>query len=329
MSWSIFARCSASCASRALRFSRAAATTDGFRPRRAGDLEREAAAGRSVEQLVGRRERLGVEAERRARDALRRRRVRLQRVVVARRDRPSRRGGGSDRRSATPSAPPSIGSVPEPTSSSSTSAGVASAAIHRRDVGDVRRERAQARVDRLLVADVGEDRSEHRQPRSVGGRNPQAGLRHQREQPGGLERDGLAAGVRTGDEQAPSPAESILIVTGTGVLQQRMPRRLQLERAVGRQRRLDAVDRLREARARLQHVELGRRLDRPLQVGRARAERVGQRQQNPPDFFGFLLLERDDVVVDLDGAERLEKQARAARRRAVHDAGNRRCGARP
>ena len=101
-----------------------------------------------------------------------------------------------------------------------------------------------------------------------------------------------------------------------------MPRRLQLERAVGRERRLDAVDRLGEARARLQDVELGRRLDRPLHVAARAAERVGQREQDAPDLLGLLLLERDDVVVDLDRAERLEKQARAARRRAVHDAGN-------
>ena len=32
-------------------------------------------------------------------------------------------------------------------------------------------------------------------------RHVQARLGHQREQPGGLDRDGLAAGVRTGDEQ--------------------------------------------------------------------------------------------------------------------------------
>ena len=31
--------------------------------------------------------------------------------------------------------------------------------------------------------------------------NEQAGLRHQREQSGGLDRDGLAAGVRAGDQQ--------------------------------------------------------------------------------------------------------------------------------
>ena len=55
-----------------------------------------------------------------------------------------------------------------------------------------------------------------------------------------------------------------------------------------------------------------------------RAERVGQRQQDAADLLGFLLLERDDVVVDLDGAERLEKQAGAAGRAAVDDAGNRR-----
>ena len=73
---------------------------------------------------------------------------------------------------------------------------------------------------------------------------------------------------------------------------------------------------------RLQHVELGGRLDRALQVGRARAERVGQRQQDPADFLGLLLFERDDVVVDFDRAERLEEQAGAAGRRAVDDARN-------
>ena len=101
-----------------------------------------------------------------------------------------------------------------------------------------------------------------------------------------------------------------------------MARRLELERAVGRQPRLDAVDRLRIAGARLADVDLCCGLDRPMQIDRARSERIGQRQQNAPDFLGFLLFERDDVVVDFDRAERLEEQAGAARRRAVHDAGN-------
>ena len=149
-----------------------------------------------------------------------------------------------------------------------------------------------------------------------------------REQPGGLQRDGLAAGVRPGHEQD-RRRRNHLDRHRHRVLEQRVPRRLQLEGAVCRKRRLDAVDRLGEARAPLQDVELGRGRDGPLQVAAAAAERVGQREQDSPDLLGLLLLERDDVVVDFDRAERLEKQARAARRRAVDDARECRCGARP
>ena len=51
-----------------------------------GDLDGQAAPRRAVHQTIGRRERLRIEAERRAVDALRRRGVRLQRVVVRRGD---------------------------------------------------------------------------------------------------------------------------------------------------------------------------------------------------------------------------------------------------
>ena len=102
-----------------------------------------------------------------------------------------------------------------------------------------------------------------------------------------------------------------------------MPRRLQLEGAVGGQSRLDAVDGRGVLRARLQHVEIDCRLDGALEVRRAGAKGVGQRQQNPPNFLDLLLLERHDVVVDFHRAERLEEQTRAARRRPVHDARNR------
>ena len=51
-------------------------------------------------------------------------------------------------------------------------------AIHLDDVGDVRRERAEARRDRLLVADVREDRPERRERAAGLDRNQQPGLRH-------------------------------------------------------------------------------------------------------------------------------------------------------
>ena len=139
---------------------------------------------------------------------------------------------------------------------------------------------------------------------------------------------------------------TILIVTGTGPFrgspvrrvraarvreprghlghQQRMPRGLQLERAVGGEPRFDAVDQQREPRARLQRRPARSRPPASCWKSNARARNaVGQREENAVDFLALLLLERDDVVVDFDRAQRLEKQARAACRCAVHDAGNR------
>ena len=114
-------------------------------------------------------------------------------------------------------------------------------AIHRGDVGNVRRESAQARFDRLLVADVGEQRPEYRQARSVRGGNAQPGLRHHRQQAGRLQRHGLSAGVRPGDEENRRRRDH-LDRHRHWILEQRMPRRLQLERPVGRERRLDPVN---------------------------------------------------------------------------------------
>ena len=223
---------------------------------------------------------------------------------------------------ATPSAPPSIGSVPDPTSSSRTSAGVDQRPIHRDDVRDMAGERAEAGLDRLLVADIGEERLKHRHPRSVSGRNPQSRLRHERKQPRCLERDGLAARVRTGNQQDGGRRRH-LDRDRNGACEQRMPRIEELERPVARERRLDPVNRLGKPGACLDDVEPARRLDGPLQVGVAAAERIGQRKQDAKDLFMLLFFERDDVVVDFDRAERLEKEAGAARRRAVDDTWNR------
>ena len=57
-----------------------------------------------------------------------------------------------------------------------------------------------------------------------------------------------------------------------------------------------------------------------LQVARTLAERVGQREQDAVDLFRLLLLERDDLVVDFDGAERLDEQGGAAGGAPVDDA---------
>ncbi|OLD17633.1 MAG: hypothetical protein AUJ01_08710 [Acidobacteria bacterium 13_1_40CM_3_65_5] len=149
--------------------------------------------------------------------------------------------------------------------------------------------------------------------------NAQSRLRHERQQPRRLQRDGLSARVRTGDQQHGGGRDD-LDRDRDGILEKRMSCGLQLERAVSRQRRLDAVDRFGKPCASLQNVDFRRRLDGPREIAGALAERVGEREQNPPDLLGLLFFERHDVVVDLDGAERLEKQTGTARGAAVHDA---------
>ena len=96
---------------------------------------------------------------------------------------------------AMPSAPPSTGSVPGADLVEQHERGKRQVPIHRHDVGDVRGEGAEAGRDRLLVADVGEERLEDRHARSAstGTCRPACAMAKQAR---GLQRDGLAAGVR-------------------------------------------------------------------------------------------------------------------------------------
>ena len=68
------------------------------------------------------------------------------------------------------------------------------------DVGDVRGKRREILLNRLIVADVGEDGVENRQFGAVGG-DGNAGLRHQSEQANGFQRHRFAAGVGAGDDE--------------------------------------------------------------------------------------------------------------------------------
>ena len=68
----------------------------------------------------------------------------------------------------------------------------------------------------------------------------------------------------------------------------------------------------REVRPRLKHVELRGRSNRPIEILLATTKRICQPEKDPANFLGFLLLEGDDVVVDFNRAQRLEKQTRAA-----------------
>ena len=92
------------------------------------------------------------------------------------------------------SAEPSCGSVPAPSSSSSTRSAVG-VAQHLDDVAHVRGEGREALLDALLVADVREDLLEDRDARIPRRPGSAARLRHQRQQAHRLERHRLATRV--------------------------------------------------------------------------------------------------------------------------------------
>ena len=79
---------------------------------------------------------------------------------------------------------------------------------HLADVGDVRRKGAEVFLDGLVVADIGQHLLEEREL-GFGGGHRQRRLRHQAEQPDGLQRHGLAAGVGAADQQRAALAASV------------------------------------------------------------------------------------------------------------------------
>ncbi len=128
-----------------------------------GDLEREAAAGRSVDQPIRRGERLRLEAERRAGHAGRAGGVRLDRLVVRSGD---HHGAALaevvDDGHAERAALDRVGAVAHFVEQHQRRQ--LQRRVHGDDAGDVPGERAQVGRDRLLVADVGKHAAEHRQP---------------------------------------------------------------------------------------------------------------------------------------------------------------------
>ncbi len=273
--------------------------------------------GRAVSQPISRRERLRIEGERRHGDALGSNAPRLQRIEMGRRDHQGAAltevlddGHGQGATLVR------IGASADLVEQNQRRQ--FEVALERDQIGDVGREGAEAGGNRLRVADVRKDGSKHRKASRSGG-HMKTRLRHQRKEPGGLERDGLASGVRTGNQQH-------LVrrlephVDRHRILDHRMPRADELESRLGGELRLDSVHSRGVARLRLEEIDAGCDRGGHVQVGRPASKSIGQLEENPQNFFSLELLQLDDVVVELDGRGRLEKQRRPTGRAAVDDA---------
>ncbi len=97
------------------------------------------------------------------------------------------------------------------------------------DIRDVRGERRKVLLDRLIVANIGENGVENRHVGAIRG-NGNAGLGHQSKQAERFQGNGFAAGVRSGDHQLAALAfkldgdrDNLGVLEFQVALKQRMP----------------------------------------------------------------------------------------------------------
>ena len=188
------------------------------------------------------------------------------------------------------------------------------------DGAEMTRERRERLGDRLLVADVGEDVAQDRQAAARLGRHVEAGLVHERQQPEGPQRDGLAAGVRARDD------ERRVAVADPDVDRDDPSRQAGMAGAeegdLGPVRRLgpDPVELRGELGLRGPEVETGQRIER---LAERRGVSRDQRRQLVEDPLDLLLL--GDLcfpprISELDRDEGLDEERLAAARGVVDDA---------
>jgi hypothetical protein len=189
------------------------------------------------------------------------------------------------------------------------------------DVHEVAREGRQRLGDALLVADVGHHPAVDRQPRPVRGRDAKPGLVHEDEEAKRLERHGLAAGVRTGDDHGPV-AESLpepQVDRHRARPEERVPRREQLER-VGHDGRAHRVELCGQPRASHPQVRPCERSERRQQVLAPPLDGVGQVVEDALDLALLVEHRLGPRVVELHDGQRLHEQRCAGRALIVDDA---------
>ena len=186
-----------------------------------------------------------------------------------------------------------------------------------RDGGDMSREGRQVGLHRLMVTDVGADLAVGRDANRAG-RQWDTGLGHQHRQTDRLQRDGLAAGVRSRQDQhaivgfdRQRHRDALPVRIDQTSLEQRMSQGLERQRSVGLQLGNRRTDLAAEQRPRLHGVQFGQLRHTPLDLVGSIPEGVGPFEQDASDLLLFELGQPDELVVQLDRLERLDEAGRA------------------
>ncbi len=272
-------------------------------------------AGPPEREPVQRRVRLHVEAGSRVHDAVARARPLLQLAVVRRHDGQPRLAGE-----------PFEERLRERRAFLRIRAGGDLVQQHQRPFGrrredrderpDVAGERREAHLDRLAVADVGEHLVEHRQ-RRLGSRRAKTALMEQRRQAERLQRNRLAARVRTADHERAELTEVEIDRNRRRAVEQRMTRADESHH-VGHLH-FGAVPTPRQRTAGNSEVELAHCNHERAEGLTARSDVGGELTQDPLRLFARVRRCFGELVPELDDRQRLDEYRLARSRRVVDD----------
>ena len=212
------------------------------------------------------------------------------------------------------SAAPSVGSVPAPS--------VVALVENADDVRHVRREGGEALLDALLIADVGHDLLKDRETRAVGGGDMQTALRHDGEQADRLERDGLAAGVRAGDDERVKVAAERNVDRNDDVFgDQRMAGAPERDAAL-REHRGGAVEPVGKLRLGKDEVEPDEHVKIEGDILAVRGAVGGELHEDALNLGLLLCAQLPQLIVRLDGGHRLDEERGAGAGHVVHETGD-------
>ena len=300
-----------------------------------GDVEAGGGAGDAETELVGGRERFGIEADRGVDNAGVGGGVDLERVEMGGDERPGAAaekvtGDGDGEGRAFFGIGGRAKLVEE---DERVGAGLAGDAI---DVGDMGGEGREIALDGLSVADVGVDGVENGQA-GLGGGDGQAGLGHEAEQAEGLEADGLAAGVGARDDELAGAAledegerDERDALLGEAERKQGVASAAQSDRfagvfagtAGGREGGPETVKLLGEAGAGGERVEFGKTVSGSDEGVGMLADGAGHGDEDAVDLGLFFVEQAEELVVGLDGLHGLDEHGLAGGGGAVDDAGD-------
>ena len=199
--------------------------------------------------------------------------------------------------------------------------------------GDMARERRQRSLDRLLVADVGEDRLDEGDARAGSACDLQSRANHQAGEPDGLEQHGLAAGVRPRDDDAKRGMLEHDVVgddhgrrrfAGRAAEQQqhRMREAAQFERNVEANLRRRRVQVAAEPCPRGREIDGAMLGERDLQLGGMTTDGGRQLAKDPLALLLDVESHGSQVVVELDQLGRLDEQGVSRSGSTMEDPGH-------